>query len=154
MLHTDAGRARDVTQQVFEEACKGIATYRGEASAKTWLLAIARNLCLKEIDTRERRSTMLREQQDIVAAHVHTPPPLKAEAVLLSQEGLARLQWALAQLDPGERSLLVMRFGIGMSHELSAAEMAQILGVSRATAHRKLQEALTHLKRIMDDDAG
>jgi RNA polymerase sigma factor (sigma-70 family) len=154
MLRADAGHARDVTQQVFEEACKGITTYRGEASAKTWLLAIARNLCRKDIATRERHSTMLRGQQSIVAVHVHTPPPLKAEAVLLSQEGLARLQWALEQLDPAERSLLVMRFGIGVSHELSAVEIAQILGISRATAHRKLQEALTQLRRMMDHDAG
>ena len=67
---------------------------------------------------------------------------------------MTRLQWALTQLLPEERSVLVMRFGIGVSHELSATEIAQILGLSRAGAYRKLHEALARLRRIMHDDAG
>ena len=59
MLHGDPGRAKDVTQQVFEEACKGIEAFRGDASTKTWLLAIARNQCLKEISVRERHGALL-----------------------------------------------------------------------------------------------
>ena len=57
VLNEDTTRARDVTQQVFEEVCKGIARYRGEASAKTWLLAIAHNQCLKDIEDRHFKST-------------------------------------------------------------------------------------------------
>jgi RNA polymerase sigma factor (sigma-70 family) len=71
-----------------------------------------------------------------------------------SQEWLARLTWALDQLTPEDRSILIMRFGIGVPHELSAAEIAQILGISRAAAYRRLQEALARLRRILHDDAG
>jgi len=154
MLNGDAGRARDVTQQVFEEVCRGIAAYRGEASAKTWLLGIARNQCLKEIDVRARHRSMLRDNLEHVATQVHTAPALGSEAAMLSHEWLTRLQWALDQLESEERSLLVMRFGIGVGRELSATEIAQILGLSRASAYRKLQEALTRLRRVMYDDAG
>jgi RNA polymerase sigma-70 factor (ECF subfamily) len=154
MLHNDPARANDVTQQVFEEVCKGIATFRGEASIKTWLLAIARHQCLKDIGIRARRRSVLQAHSESVEMQVHTPPPQGAEVLALSEEGLTRLQWALTQLLPEERSVLVMRFGIGVSHELSATEIAQVLGLSRAGAYRKLHEALARLRRIMHDDAG
>jgi RNA polymerase sigma-70 factor, ECF subfamily len=154
VLNEDTSRAKDVTQQVFEEVCRGIARYRGESSLKTWLLAIAHHQCLKEIATCERRRGILRQHQDDVAAHLHADPPIPAESVVRSQEWLARLTWALDQLNPEDRSILIMRFGIGVPHELSAAEIAQILGISRAAAYRRLQEALAHLRRVMHDDAG
>ena len=154
MLHEDTGRARDVTQQVFEEVCKGITSYRGESSVKTWLLAITRNQCLKEIDTHVRRSAMLRDNVMQVESQVHTLPHAEAETALLSQEWLRRLQAGLARLAPEDRSVLVMRFGIGVSSELSIAEIAQILGLSRASVYRKVHEALAYLKRIMHDETG
>jgi RNA polymerase sigma-70 factor (ECF subfamily) len=154
VLNEDAPRAKDVAQQVFEEVCRGIARYRGESSVKTWLLAIAHHQCLKEIATCERRRSILGQHQDDVAAHLHTQPPILAESAMLSQEWLAWLTRALDRLDPEDRSILVMRFGVGVSHELSAAEIAQILGISRAAAYRRLQEALMQLRRMMPDDAG
>jgi len=154
VLNEDAPRAKDVAQQVFEEVCRGIARYRGESSVKTWLLAIAHHQCLKEIATCERRRSILGQHQDDVAAHLHTQPPILAESAMLSQEWLAWLTRALERLDPEDRSILVMRFGVGVAHELSAAEIAQILGISRAAAYRRLQEALMQLRRMMPDDAG
>jgi RNA polymerase sigma-70 factor (ECF subfamily) len=154
VLNADTSRAKDVTQQVFEEVCRGLARYRGESSLKTWLLAIAHHQCLKEMAMCERRRSILRQHQDDVVAHLHVDPPLLAESAMLSQEWLARLTWALDQLNPEDRSILIMRFGVGVPHELSAAEIAQILGISRAAAYRRLQEALEHLRRMMPDDAG
>jgi len=37
MCQGQTALAEEVTQQVFEAACRGIAQFRGEASAKTWL---------------------------------------------------------------------------------------------------------------------
>jgi RNA polymerase sigma-70 factor, ECF subfamily len=154
VLNADTPRAKDVTQQVFEEVCRGIARYRGDSSVKTWLLAIAHHQCLKEITTCERRRSILHQHQDDVATHLHADSPIPAELAVPSQEWLAWLTSALDQLDPEDRSILIMRFGIGVPHELSALEIAQILGISRAAAYRRLQEALVHLRRMIPDDAG
>jgi RNA polymerase sigma-70 factor (ECF subfamily) len=154
VLNEDTPRAKDVTQQVFEEVCRGIARYRGESSVKTWLLAIAHHQCLKEIATFQRRRSILGQHQDDVAAHLHAAAPPLAESAVLSQERLVSLTRALDQLDPEDRSILIMRFGVGVPHELSAAEIALILGISRAAAYRRLQEALVHLRRMMPDDTG
>lgn len=153
MLNGDAGRANDVTQQVFEEACKAISSYRGAASTKTWLMAIARNRCLKEMDTQQRRKALLQENVEHVASRMHTDPPPASEAVLLSREWLSRLQSALEQLEPEARSILVMRFGVGLPHEFSVNEIVQVLGISRAAVYRKLQDALESLRRVIHDDA-
>jgi RNA polymerase sigma-70 factor, ECF subfamily len=154
VLNADTPRAKDVTQQVFEEVCRGIARYRGESSVKTWLLAIAHHQCLKDIATCERQRSILHQHQDDVATQLHADSPIPAESAVPSQEWLAWLTSALDQLDPEDRSILIMRFGIGVPHELSALEIAQILGISRAAAYRRLQEALVQLRRMMPDDAG
>ena len=151
-MRLQSGSLRSVADN--DEVCRGIARYRGESSLKTWLLAIAHHQCLKEIATRERRGSILRQHRDDVVAHLHDDPPLLAESAVRSQEWLARLTWALDQLNPEDRSIVIMRFGIGVPHELSAAEIAQILGISRAAAYRRLQEALARLRRVMHDDAG
>jgi RNA polymerase sigma-70 factor (ECF subfamily) len=150
MLNEDTARAKDVAQQVFEEVCRGLAGYRGESSVKTWLLAVAHHQCLKEIAMGERRRDLLQQHQGDVVANLHDAPIL-AESAVLTQDWLAWLAWALDQLPPEDRSILVMRFGIGVAHELSAPDIAQIHGISRAAAYRRLQEALSRLRRIMHD---
>ena len=127
--------------------------FRGDASTKTWLLAIARNQCLKEISVRERHGALLREHQEDVLEQVHTTAPRGSEAMVLSREGLGRLQEALNRLDPETRSMLILRFGVGVPHEVPVDELADMLGLSRATAYRRLQEALARLKRMLHDDA-
>ena len=154
MLNGDRALAEDVTQQVFEEACKGIAEFREESSAKTWLLAIAHNLALREMHTRGRRARLLDTHSAEVTTHVHAAPAPESEAEVLSQEWLRQLHWALSQLEPAERSILMMRFGGERRGELPAAEIAQILGVSRAATYRQLKEALAQLKRIMMHGGG
>jgi RNA polymerase sigma factor (sigma-70 family) len=86
VLNEHTSRAKDVTQQVFEEVCRGLARYRGESSVKTWLLAIAHYQCLKEMTTGERRRNILRQHQDDVAAHLHAEAPILAESAVLAQE--------------------------------------------------------------------
>jgi len=154
VLNADTPRAKDVTQQVFEEMCRGITRYRGDSSVKTWILAIAHHQCLKDIATCERRRSILQQHRDDVATQLHADAPTPAESVVPSHEWLVWLASALEQLDPEDRSILIMRFGIGVPHELSALEIAQILGISRAAAYRRLQEALVHLRRMRPDDAG
>jgi RNA polymerase sigma-70 factor (ECF subfamily) len=153
VLNADTPRAKDVTQQVFEEVCRGIARYRGDSSVKTWLLAIAHHQCLKDIATSKRRRNLLQQHQEDVTSQLHAASSFPAEPTVPSHECLTWLTLALEQLDPEDRSILIMRFGIGVPHELSALEIAQILGISRAAAYRRLQEALVHLRRMMPDDA-
>jgi RNA polymerase sigma-70 factor, ECF subfamily len=47
--------AEDVVQEVFSRAWQHLATYRREASFRTWLWEIGRNLCLNQLRARKSR---------------------------------------------------------------------------------------------------
>ena len=47
--------ADDLAQETFVRAVGALPQFRGESSARTWLLAIARHVCLDELRARGRR---------------------------------------------------------------------------------------------------
>lgn len=51
----DPQAADDVTQEVYLRAIRSARQFRGDASARTWLLRIARNTAADEIRRRQRR---------------------------------------------------------------------------------------------------
>ena len=54
----DRDSADDLTQDTFLRAGSSLAGFRGDASARTWLLAIARAACADEIRRRQRRRAL------------------------------------------------------------------------------------------------
>ena len=50
----DTQAADDLTQETFVKAVTAIRRFRGDASARTWILAIARHTCMDELRTRTR----------------------------------------------------------------------------------------------------
>src|SRR5262245_11395599 len=50
----DAAAAEDVAQEVFSDALRALGGFRGESSARTWLLSIARNRCIDYLRARKR----------------------------------------------------------------------------------------------------
>jgi RNA polymerase sigma-70 factor (ECF subfamily) len=145
----DRSRAEDLTQEVFLEAGKKLDQFQGRSSAKTWLLTIAHNRCVTQALTAQRRRTLLRERaRDVVQQTLAAPLP-ELEARALEEERHAQLQAALRDLSPEERSLVLLRFGVGTAAQLSTEELATLLGVSRASAYRKLEAVLHKLKDRM-----
>jgi RNA polymerase sigma-70 factor, ECF subfamily len=148
MLSGEKPRAEDATQRVFAEVGQGLRKFRGEASVKNWLLAIAHKVCLATLDKDRRRRSIVERHRGSIANQVHLPPPqgVHVERHTDEQQQLAE---ALTKLPPEKRSLVVMRFGIGLPHEATIADLMQITGRSRASVHRDLKEALEQLKRTM-----
>ncbi len=46
---TSPAQADDVTQEVYLRALRALPRFRGESSARTWLLAIARNTAIDSV---------------------------------------------------------------------------------------------------------
>jgi RNA polymerase sigma factor (sigma-70 family) len=65
---------------------------------------------------------------------------------LLEDEKLKLLRAGLRELGKEERVPLIMRFGIG----LSITEIANILKLSVPSVHRRLSQALQHLRRTTE----
>jgi RNA polymerase sigma-70 factor (ECF subfamily) len=64
-LLVDRDTADDLTQETFARALCALAGYRGEATTRTWVLSIARNVCADEL---RRRTRQRRRDNDLTAA--------------------------------------------------------------------------------------
>jgi RNA polymerase sigma-70 factor, ECF subfamily len=144
--------AEEVTQQVFEAACRGIAQFRAEASVKTWLFAIAHHQVLHALEQQQRQRALQHTQTATIRAHGHAAPAPSPECVMQTHQDLAQLRAALAQaaLAPVDRSIVLLRFGLHGQEALSVADIATILGLSRDMVYRRLTHALDQLRRSMD----
>ena len=115
------------------------------AGARTWLLAIVRNVAYSALDARKRLRNviMLREElslEDRVDAVSQEPSP---EAIVIAQEGQQLLLDALTRLPPIHRDILVLR----EMEELSYAEISQITGTPIGTVMPRLSRARAELLR-------
>ncbi len=55
----DADNADDLTQETYLRALPALAGFRGESSARTWLLSIARRTCADAVRSRTRHRRMV-----------------------------------------------------------------------------------------------
>jgi RNA polymerase sigma factor (sigma-70 family) len=132
----DRGVAEEIMSEAFERALKARRRYDpAKASAKTWIYSIALN-CLRDHQRRQ-------------GAEVRALDRVGAPAALdLSDPGLERaetrdeVQRALRGLSEEEREVVALRFG----GELSAKEMAKLLGEKTTTIEGRLYRALRKLR--------
>jgi RNA polymerase sigma-70 factor, ECF subfamily len=132
----DRQAADDLTQEVYLRAWTALPGWRGEASARTWLLAIARRTCAQAIRRRLRQVTTPID----MAAGDHQVLPDPAEAVLLSQ--------LIAGLHPQRRTAFVLTQLLGLSY----AEAAEVCGCPVGTIRSRVARARADLTNQLRDD--
>jgi len=154
MCQGQTALAEEVTQQVFEAACRGIAKFRAEASVKTWLFAIAHHQILHALEQQQRHRVLQQTQTAAITVQGHMAPLPSPDGVVQTHHDLARLRVALAQaaLAPIDRSIILLHFGLHGQEALSVVEIATLLGLSRDMIYRRLTHTLAQLRRIMDHD--
>jgi RNA polymerase sigma-70 factor, ECF subfamily len=140
----DAAHGEEVAQEVFLGAYLALPRFRGEAAARTWLLAIARRQCLKARRDRGRRRRLEANRRSDIATGAHRAPEdaPEGEAEALGQ----RVRRGLDRLGAAQRTLLLLRYDTG----LSLGEMAHVLGCSEASVRRQLARALEQLRQKLD----
>jgi len=130
----NADQADDATQETFVRAWRAAAGFRGDASARTWLLAIAKRVCYDAIRQRSRSE---RRQQRLQSAAGHKGPQDPGESIVLVD--------LLGRLDDDRRSAFVLTQLLGLSYEEAAAVVDCPIGTIRsrvARARGELQAAL------------
>jgi RNA polymerase sigma-70 factor (ECF subfamily) len=75
----DAGRAEELTQDVFLKLWRALPAYDGRAAVSTWLDAIARNTCLSAVRAEGYRRTSALDQVAEPGASSSTPLKLSVE---------------------------------------------------------------------------
>ncbi len=138
-LTRDRALADDLSGATFEKAFRQWGRFDpSRASARTWLLGIARTTALDWFRAESRR----RRREEAAAE------PESHEANFV--EGLSPvLQVALATLSAGEREVLALRIVI----ELDGEQTARVLGISPTAVSTRLSRALTKLEeKVRNDD--
>jgi RNA polymerase sigma-70 factor, ECF subfamily len=131
----DPGSADDLTQETYLRAVTAIERFRGDSSAKTWLLTIARRVCADSIRrrTRRRRALLRRGPETEVM-----PPPA----------GAVELQAIMAALTPDRRTAFALTQVLGLSYE----EAAEVVGCPIGTIRSRVARARADLLSALADE--
>lgn len=133
--------AEDLSQDVFGRAFAALASFRGDASSRTWILRIARNRCIDHLRLAQRELM----DDEVSADDAATPEPRVDD--LLAARGQVRR--GLAALEENERALVMLRFG----HGLAYGELAATFGVSEGSARMRISRAVAKMRRALQPPA-
>ena len=148
MVRRDQELARDLVQRVFLQAWTNRATFRGDASLRTWLLRIATNLTLNELRRAHRHREVVPEpgpngeQRELGAVR-----PLSFEH-LETQRQRELLAAAVQTLPPRQRAVVLLR----LYEELSFAEIAEVLETKENNAKVHFHHATKSIRRRLAEE--
>jgi RNA polymerase sigma-70 factor (ECF subfamily) len=129
----DAGRAEEVTQDVFLKVWRALPSYDGRASLSTWVYAIARNTCLSAVRSESyRKTTLLEESQEPTVASIG---PLNVA-----------LKQCLSRLPDVQRDVITMFY----FEDRNVAEVAQLMDLPEGTVKSHLRRARQALGEMME----
>jgi RNA polymerase sigma-70 factor (ECF subfamily) len=131
--------ARDVVQDTYLRAYRGLKRFRGDAQFTTWLFRITSNCASTHLG---RRSRHRHDELDDQAALDDLRPAANPEAALDGVVLRDRLQAALMTLPPRLRAVVVLRDVYDQPHAAIAAE----LGISVTAAKVRLHRARRRLR--------
>jgi RNA polymerase sigma-70 factor (ECF subfamily) len=146
--------ARDVVQDAYLRAYRGLRRFRGDARFTTWMYRITANCASTQLARRARdRHEALDDDCPIADGRPEHDPELRASAAS-DRDQVAQ---AVSELPPRLRAVVVLRDVYDLPHESIAAE----LGISEAAAkvrlhraRRKLRERLFPLRAEQTPSSG
>lgn len=131
--------ARDVTQEAYLRAYRGLPRFRGDSQFTTWMYRVTANCAATHLQRRGRhRHDELPDAAELLDLRTDVNPELRADASDLR----GRLLVALDTLPPKLRAVVVLRDVYEMSHEAIATE----LGISGTAAKVRLHRARHKLR--------
>lgn len=136
----DQAAADEITQETFIAALRSLRSYQEKKSFKAWLYTIALNQSrghLRQRKTLERLRTAL-----ATVFRVEAQKQVSPEEALIRNEKEAAIWNSLNHLDERYRIVVVLRY----FHELSIAEISEILSVNEGTIHSRLHNAREKLR--------
>lgn len=124
--------AEDVTQDTFVRAWRGLPRFRGDSSARTWLLAIARRACADSIRGSARRRRVLTRIR---------PTSASDGGCTSDTTGAHGLHGLVDGLEPDQRAAFVLTQLLGCSY----AEAAEVCDVPIGTIRSRVARARERL---------
>jgi RNA polymerase sigma-70 factor, ECF subfamily len=123
----------DVVQEVFVIAYQKRGTFEGRSSVKTWLYGIA----LHRARAHRRRAREAAQGDSVEAERIKGPEAARPDHRAEYADAVRVLHAILAELDDDQREVFVL----AMLEELTAPEIAEVLGVKLNTVYSRLRLA-------------
>ncbi len=136
----DPGSADDLTQETYLRAFRALPAFEARASARTWLLGIARRACADHIRSavRVRR---LERRVAVVGPRADTEPSDLAGTIAATQ--------LLHGLVPAQREAFVLTQLLGLSYDEAAESLGVPIGTIRSRVARARSELLAEVQRTL-----
>jgi RNA polymerase sigma-70 factor (ECF subfamily) len=139
--------ARDVVQEAYLRAYRGLRRFRGDAQFTTWLYRITANCSSNLLAKRARtRTETLADDAPVVDVRADHDPELR----MSGEYERTRIANALAVLPWRLRQVIVLRDIYDLPHGSIASE----LGISEAAAKVRLHRARRRLRELLAPDQG
>jgi RNA polymerase sigma-70 factor (ECF subfamily) len=139
--------ARDVCQETFLRAFRGLPGFKGEAKFSSWLYRIALNLSRDWIRRQRRAPTVqLAEGVDPGELAAERGPVESIEDLVSRRELSAVVEEAMALLPEEQRTAIVLKEYHGMTFQ----EIADMQGCPLSTVKTRLYQGLSVLRRHLE----
>ena len=139
MLGGDWQEAEDIAQETFLRLYRAASRYRPDAALRTFLLRIAKNLCLDHF--RKKRPELLDEIPDTPSDD--TPLDLLEGAITID-----RLEKAIDRLPVNQRTALLLRH----REQFAYHRIAKIMDLSVGAVESLLVRARRTVRRVLEEN--
>ena len=139
----DPNEAEDATQEALLGALRSLDSFRGASSLKTWLYSITINICRNRL----RRHQTYAHLTKILSEISRVRGPSSVEENAIRNESNEALWHVIRSMSEKHRIPIVLRY----YHELSVAEIANILQIPEGTVHSRLNTARRQLHAVLKE---
>jgi RNA polymerase sigma-70 factor, ECF subfamily len=134
--------ARDVCQEAFLKAYRGLAAFKGGCKFSSWLYQIAINLCRDRLRRRKVRNLVSIEDLESAVEPSWAVQRAVAHELVEARELSRAVSAAVASLPEEQREVIVLKEYQG----LTFPEIAEALDVPLSTVKTRLYRGLVHLR--------
>jgi RNA polymerase sigma-70 factor (ECF subfamily) len=145
--------AKDIYQEVFLRAYRGLSKFRFQSEFRTWLYRIATNVCLTHQDRRKKNFLLLHDYEhegdniESSTLSASNDTSQSSDQHTLNSEISQRVQKALNELSPQQKLVFTLRHFEGYKLK----EIAGMIKCSDGTVKKYLFTATQRMRRQLKD---
>jgi RNA polymerase sigma-70 factor, ECF subfamily len=139
--------ARDLAQETFLRAYRGLPTFKSEARFSSWLYQIALNLCRDRL--RQRRGKIMLSIEDLdpaTAARIDRSSAATAQDLVEARDTSRLVSGAMAAIPEEQREVIVLKEYQGLTFQ----EIADTLDVPVSTVKTRLYRGLVQMREHLE----
>lgn len=125
--------SQDLTQNLFYRMIKYRSSYKEEYSVKSWIFQIARNLHADFCNDEKKSGEVLLKSENY-------PADIAEENNEFHEEDYQRLDWALSNLSPGQKEMIILSRYQGLKYEEISEIMNQSVPAIKVAIHRAIKQ--------------